>query len=92
MISPSEMRGIAPEELERRQVRQRRHMEYCLVSALKIGDVIREGKTWLQIRTVDPCSASRKGVPKYHINGLHCYDSIATVLAEVSSPVLAEVK
>jgi hypothetical protein len=54
---------------------------------LRIGDVIIEGQAGNRKRTkvnkIEPCS--QRGVPKVHINGDKCYDTLADLWVGLNS-------
>lgn len=47
---------------------------------LAIGDIITDGKVTYRVNKIEPCrSTLRYGIPKIHVNGTNCYDSIAVI-------------
>jgi hypothetical protein len=54
--------------------------DYDSAGTLKIGDTIIEGTDGapreINVRRLSPCTLSKRGVPKVHVNDDACYDTI----------------
>jgi hypothetical protein len=52
------------------------------LSELQVGDRITDPVTRkiYDVRQIEPCPASRRGVLKLHVNGGMCFDSIAPLI------------
>jgi hypothetical protein len=48
-------------------------MQTKKISALKIGDVIVDGKSVTSVNEIEICQTSRHGSPYYHVNKTLCY-------------------
>ena len=58
-----------------------------LVNWLIPGDVIRLDRKDIPVKTIERCPSTRRGIPKYHVNGSLCLDTISPLLGVKRAPI-----